>query len=72
MNQINRNDVIFARVTQRGATIYDGRMSGLSSMSDVMAHLRNALGGAVGLMTLNLRNGSQGWAHQTHFRCGMI
>lgn len=68
MKTINSNDVIFATVTQRGNTLYDGRMSGVSSMPEVMSCLRKALSGVVGVLTLTLRNGTQGWSRRTSFK----
>lgn len=68
MKTINSSDVIFATVTQRGATLYDARLSGLSSMTDVMKYLHKALSGAVGMLTLTLRNGTQGWSRRSSFK----
>ncbi len=71
MKTINSSDVIFATVTQRGATLYNARLSGLSSMADVMRFLHKALAGAVGMLTLTLRNGTQGWSRRTSFKLAM-
>lgn len=68
MKTINSDDVIFATVTQRGNTLYSGRMSGMSSMAEVMSSLRGALSGAMGMLTLTLRNGTQGWSRRTSFK----
>lgn len=61
MATINYSDIIFATVIQRGATIASLRMSGISSMADVVRNIRTNIGAAAGLTTINLRNGSQGW-----------
>lgn len=71
MKTINSSDVIFATVTQRGATLYNARLSGLSSMADVMKYLHKALSGAVGMLTLTLRNGTQGWSRRSSFKLGV-
>lgn len=71
MKTINSSDVIFATVTQRGTTLYNARLSGLSSMADVMRFLHKALAGAVGMLTLTLRNGTQGWSRRTSFKLAM-
>lgn len=71
MKTINSSDVIFATVTQRGATLYDARLSGLSSMAEVMKFLHKVLAGAVGMLTLTLRNGTQGWSRRTSFKLAM-
>lgn len=68
MGTISETDIIFATVTQRGTTLFDGRLVGLTSMADVMRSLRRVLGGAAGFLTLTLRNGTQGWARRSSFR----
>lgn len=71
MKTINSSDVIFATVTQRGNTLYDGQMSGMSSMAEVMSSLRGALAGAMGMLTLTLRNGTQGWSSRSSIKFAM-
>ncbi len=65
MGTINSSDVIFATVMQQGQTIMSMQMSGMSSFSDVMKKIRNTLAKPIGLVTLILRNSSQGWARQS-------
>lgn len=71
MPTINSTDIIFATVTRHGDTIFDSRLVGFSSMKQLMAYLRRCLSGTLGLLTLNLRNGSQGWSSRTAFRFAM-
>lgn len=64
MATILNSDIIFATVIQRGTTVASLRMSGISSMSDIVSRVRTAIGQFTGLTTINLRNGSQGWNHR--------
>ena len=59
MKQITSNDTIFATVRGRNSIIANLRLCGMNSMADVVASVRDAVG--EGLLTLTLRNGSQGW-----------
>ncbi|MCC8176719.1 MAG: hypothetical protein LIO91_09885 [Bacteroidales bacterium] len=61
MSKISSSDLLFATVTCGGNTLFCGRLSGLASMGEVIRFLRRSLGDAMGLMTLTLRNSSQGW-----------
>lgn len=64
MATFNTSDIIFATVTQHGQTILSLQMSGLSSFAELLKKLRNAIINPIGLVTLKLRNSSQGWAQQ--------
>ncbi|MDE7411847.1 MAG: hypothetical protein K2M94_07395 [Paramuribaculum sp.] len=61
MTTILPSDTIFATVRQRGTTLADIRLSGISSIRDILIYLRRTLGTIAGLATIDLRNGSQGW-----------
>lgn len=61
MKQITSNDTIFATVRGRNSIIANLRLCGMNSMADVVASVRDAVGESCGLLTLTLRNGSQGW-----------
>ncbi len=67
MKAININDVIFATVSQHGCVLASLTLSGVTSLSDVMKHLRASVSGVVGMVTLQLRNMSQGWSQRTTF-----
>lgn len=61
MKTIDKTDTIFATVTARGTTFVSLRLSGITSMNEVVSSLREAIGTTAGLMTMTVRNGSQGW-----------
>lgn len=61
MKQIASTDTLFATVRGRNSIIANLRLSGMNSMADVVASVRDAVGEGCGLLTLTLRNGSQGW-----------
>ncbi|MCM1292369.1 MAG: hypothetical protein NC111_03000 [Bacteroides sp.] len=60
MKSILSTDIVFATLRQRGRVIGSLRLSGVTSLADVMNHVK---GLAIGLVTLELRNGTQGWSH---------
>ncbi len=64
MNIITLNDIIFATATVRGAVTANLRLSGLRSMADVINAIRREIGSASGLITISLRNMTQGWTQQ--------
>ncbi len=64
MNTITLNDIIFATATIRGKVAANLRLSGLASMSEVIRAVRGEIGSFSGLMTISLRNMSQGWVQQ--------
>jgi hypothetical protein len=64
MGTINSSDIIFATLTQRGNQVATFRFSGLSSVADIIKHIRDSVRNCMGIVTLQLRNGSQGWTQQ--------
>lgn len=64
MNAITLNDIIFATATIRGAVAANLRLSGLRSMSEVINAVRREIGSFSGLITISLRNMTQGWTQQ--------
>lgn len=64
MGIINKSDIIFATLFQRGRQVASIRMSGVASWNDVIAFLSKVVTECKGLTTLRLRNGSQGWTQQ--------
>lgn len=68
MRTIETSDVIFATIQQHGRTIYTTRICGVSSMADIVRHISSDFGTIMGMFTLNLRNGSQGWTTSTNLR----
>ena len=62
MAVINYNDVIYATLTQRGNVIASVKMCGVTSFEFLLRQLRNIVSGCVGMVTLQIRNYSQGWS----------
>ncbi len=63
MGTINSSDIIYATLSQHGRQLASLRLSGLTSFSDILCQVRRAFTGSLGLVTLRLRNSSQGWSH---------
>lgn len=59
---INSTDRVFATLSQFGSIIYNVELSGVTSMSDVVRRLRGEVKSGGGLLSLTLRNSSQGWS----------
>lgn len=62
MKTIKTTDTLFATIIHRGVTIISTRISGVDSISDVIKALRNSIGQVAGLVTLRLRNATEGWS----------
>jgi hypothetical protein len=60
MANIEFNDIVFATITQRGATLASLKLSGITSMAHLIQYVRNYVG--KGMATLTVRNSSQGWS----------
>ncbi len=65
MTAILPSDTIFATVSQRGNILASFRLSGITSLTDVLRYLRRSIADIAGITTIDLRNGSQGW-HKRH------
>ncbi len=61
MATISSTDTIFATVKQRGSMVANIRISGVETMAHIMREVRTQLGAVSGLLTIDLRNQSQGW-----------
>lgn len=58
MATILSSDIVFATFRQRGRVISSIRLSGITSLADVLS----TVGGKFsGITTIDLRNGTQGW-----------
>lgn len=68
MRKIEYNDVMFATILQHGRTLYTARICGMTSMADIVRYISTNFGTILGMFTLNLRNGSQGWTSTTNLR----
>ncbi len=61
---INYSDTLFATLTQRGNTILSLKISGINSDKELMQRIYQSVKGCMGLATLTLRNGTQGWSQR--------
>ncbi len=57
---VNTNDIIFVNVTSLGRQVMSVTLSGNNSVESLMGKLRSELADLDGLLTVNLRNSSQG------------
>lgn len=73
MTSINRTDLIQVTGRHGGATILSLTISGASSIGDVFRQVRSSAPEGYGMMTLSLRNRTQGWTQQHNlvFRGGV-
>lgn len=62
MANLNTSDIVFATVRQHGNTIANIRLSGMSSVSQILNYIKRFFRDTVGLLSVNLRNGTQGWS----------
>lgn len=70
MKRINSSDVIIASLTQRGRNVANLRISGLSDLNQVIEYIKRAISGIIGMTSLRLRNGTQGWVEELHLMFG--
>jgi hypothetical protein len=69
MNAIIASDKIFATVTNCGRPIFNTSFEGMTSLQDVVKAVSRSLRGlAQGMVTLIIRNGSQGWSSRQSLR----
>lgn len=61
MATILSSDVIFATIRQRGQILTTMRLSGITSLSEIVSSLH---GSVRGIATIDLRNGTQGWSRR--------
>lgn len=61
MATIDLQDEVFATLTQRGNIIASVRLIGVNSISNILQQLRLLASKCVGLVTLKIRNRTQGW-----------
>lgn len=63
MNTICNSDKIFATVITRGVTIYRTTFEGNLSFEEIIRAISRSISGlAAGMVTIILRNSTQGWA----------
>ncbi|MDE5979520.1 MAG: hypothetical protein K2G84_05745 [Muribaculaceae bacterium] len=57
---VTNSDVIFVNVMAVGRQVMTATLSGIASIEELMEDVRNRLADMDGLLTVNLRNSSQG------------
>lgn len=68
MKTISCTDVIFATVTRFGRPVASLCLSGITSINEILSRIRRTLSDTSGLITLNLRNSTQGWTSSQNYR----
>lgn len=61
MANFTPHDIIFATIVQNGFTRAAARLTGVSSIADILGQLRAMVPGLCGMTTLNVRNATDGW-----------
>lgn len=65
MAKFSLTDIIFASLRLRGNSVTSLRLSGVSSFNEILARLiKSAPASLRGIATVEIRNGSQGWAEK--------
>lgn len=64
MKIFGTNDVIFARASVMGRELLNIRICGAESMKELLCAIRRQLGEYIGLISLQIRNLTQGWSQQ--------
>lgn len=64
MATINPTDLLYATVSGAGVSTISSQLMGMTSIADVFKSIRALASGISGLVTLKLRNRSQGWQQQ--------
>ena len=67
MAKISSSDSLFISASAMGRRVYNYVGSGIESLNDVIELVRNAPGIPRGMLTLTVRNTSQGWARSSAF-----
>ena len=65
MTTIHATDILHATLTQYGKTLTNVCLCGLTSLADVVRHLRQTVPGISGISRLDIRNATQGWSTRT-------
>lgn len=63
MARISPDDNLFATVISRGREVFSFQGKGISGFPDLLEKLRDHTPGCGGMVTINVRNSSQGWSH---------
>lgn len=63
MAKVALTDVLFLTVALRGVMVFNQRVEGISSRTDLFRRVREIMKGNRGIVKVTLRNGTQGWSH---------
>lgn len=61
MTAINRTDVLYVTALSSGVTLLSTSLRGAASIGDVFRHVKTQADSAKGVVTLRIRNSTQGW-----------
>lgn len=64
MANFGTNDIVYARATVMGRELLNARFCGAESMSALLNAIRRQLGAYIGIISLQIRNLTQGWTQQ--------
>ena len=64
MATISTEDIIFATATKHGHQLASLKLSGVASLTELMATIRRHLGATTGLIEISLHNLSRGYSSQ--------
>ncbi len=64
MATIHSTDIVYATVSQRGKTLTSITLSGMTSIAQIITHIRSIVKDSIGIFTLSLRNSTQGWLQE--------
>lgn len=63
MSKVTINDTLFLTLMQRGTMVFNRRVDGIRSRTDLLNFVRDLMKGCQGMVTMTLRNRTQGWVH---------
>lgn len=64
MTAINHTDLLYVTALSGGVALLSTSISGVSSIGDVFRRIRRMASAFKGVITLKIRNSTQGWAQQ--------
>ncbi|WP_300502133.1 hypothetical protein [uncultured Duncaniella sp.] len=64
MTAINRTDVLYVTALSSGVTLLSTSLCGAATIGDVLRHVKDRTEPAKGVVTLRIRNSTQGWVQQ--------
>ena len=64
MTAINRTDTLYVTALSSGVTLLSTSLRGAESMGDVLRHVKSQAEMTKGVVTLRIRNSTQGWVQQ--------